>query len=1140
MNISEPFIRRPVATTLLTIGVLLAGLFAFLKLPVAPLPQIDFPVILVQAQMPGGSPETMATTVAAPLERRLGAIADVNEMTSTNSLGSTRIVLLFGLNRDIDGAARDVQAAINAARADLPASLRQNPTYRKFNPADTPIIILGMTSDTLTRGQVYDSAATVVQQKLSQLPGVGNVDIGGSSLPAVRVELDPTALFNYGIGLEGIRAALASANANSPKGEIDAGGRRYQLYANDQGRKAEDYRDIIVAYRNGAAVKLTDVGQVLDGVEDKRNLGIVNGKAGVLLFVYKQPGANVVETIDAVKKALPQLTAALPGGIDIKLTGDRSATIRASLAATEETLLVAVGLVILVVFAFLRSGRATLIPAVAVPISIIGTFSAMYLLGYSLNILSLTALIIGTGFVVDDAIVVLENVQRHIEEGRPRLEAALIGAREVGFTVISMSLSLIAVFLPILLMGGLIGRIFQEFSVTLSLSILISLVLSLTTTPMMCARLLRPEGHGRPAGRRPNILIRVLEGGFSWLLDAYARTLSVALAHPRLVLLSLLATVGLNVYLYIIVPKGFFPEQDTGQMMGGVQADQRISFQSMEAKLRQATTIVGADPAVESVVGFTGGRGTNSANVFIGLKPIGERAPISAVMARLRPKLAQVAGARLYVFPRQDLQMGGRQSFAQYQYTLQGDTAEELFAAAPKLLAALQKDPTFADVTSDQQEGGLETRVVIDRATAFRYGITPNKIDNTLYDAFGQRQVSTIYNPLNQYHVVMEIAPRYLESPETLKQIFVSTSGGNAPGSATTNAVAGTVAAAGGVNTNAATGTSSPGSGAAAATGAVGGASTGVAAAAAAAASTADASSNAAAIASDSARNASSNAIAASKGGASSSAPVSAAKETMVPLSAFARIEPGSAPVQVSHQGLFVATTISFNLAPGKSLSDATAAIDRAMSSLRLPATIHGEYAGAAKNYVASASRQPLLILAAILAVYAVLGILYESFVHPLTILSTLPSAGVGAVLALLVTGTEFTIIALIAVFLLIGIVKKNAIMMIDVALDAERTRGANPVDAIREACLVRFRPIMMTTLAAMLGAVPLILATGEGAELRRPLGIAIVGGLIVSQILTLYTTPVVYLTLDRLRHRVLARRRRAGPGGAAALPAGE
>ncbi|RUP15545.1 MAG: nodulation protein, partial [Methylobacterium sp.] len=730
-----------------------------------------------------------------------------------------------------------------------------------------------------------------------------------------------------------------------------------------------------------------------------------------------------------------------------------------------------------------------------------------------------------------------------------------IGAREVGFTVISMSLSLIAVFLPILLMGGLVGRIFQEFSVTLSLSILISLVLSLTTTPMMCARLLRAEGHGPngepPAGRRPNWLIRMLEGGFSRLLGAYERTLAVALAHPRLVLLSLLATVGLNVYLYIIVPKGFFPEQDTGQMMGGIQADQRISFQSMEKKLKQATAIVGADPAVESVVGFTGGRGTNSANVFVGLKPLNERAPISAVMARLRPKLAQVAGARLYVFPRQDLQMGGRQSFAQYQYTLQGDTAAELFAAAPKLVAALQKDPTFADVTSDQQEGGLESRVVIDRATAFRYGITPIKIDNTLYDAFGQRQVSTIYNPLNQYHVVMEIAPRYLETPETLKQIYVSTSGGNAPGSATTNAVAGTVAAGGTVNINTATGTSSPGSGssasaatgAATGSGAVGGSGSAGAVAAAAAASatsTADTASNAAAIASDSARNASSNAIAASKGGASSSAPVSAAKETMVPLSAFARIEPGSAPVQVSHQGLFVATTISFNLAPGKSLSDATDAIDRAMASLQLPATIHGEYAGAAKNYVASASRQPLLILAAILAVYAVLGILYESFVHPLTILSTLPSAGVGAVLALLVTGTDFTIIALIAVFLLIGIVKKNAIMMIDVAIDSERTRGANPVDAIREACLLRFRPIMMTTLAAMLGAVPLILANGEGAELRRPLGIAIVGGLIVSQILTLYTTPVVYLTLDRLRHRVLNRRRRAGRGGEAALPAGE
>ena len=1105
MNISEPFIRRPVATTLLTIGVLLAGIFAFLKLPVAPLPQVDFPVILVQAQMPGASPETMATTVAAPLERRLGAIADVNEMTSTSSTGTVRIVLLFGLNRDIDGAARDVQAAINAARADLPSALRTNPTYRKFNPAESPIIILGMTSDTLTPGQLYDSAATVVQQKLSQLPGVGNVDIGGSSLPAVRVELDPTALFNYGIGLEGIRAALASANANSPKGDIAVGERRYQLYANDQGRKAADYRDIVVAYRNGAGVRLTDVGKVVDGVEDRRNLGLVNGKQGVILFVYKQPGSNVVETIKGVKAALPQIAAALPGGIEIKLTGDRSATIRATLAATEETLLVAVALVILVVYAFLRSARATLIPAVAVPISIVGTFSAMYLLGFSLNILSLMALIIGTGFVVDDAIVVLENIQRHIEMGKPRTEAALAGAREVGFTVISMSLSLVAVFLPILLMGGLVGRIFLEFSLTLSLAILISLVLSLTTTPMMCARLLRPEGHGG-AGRR-NVVLRGLERGFEATLAAYARTLTIALRHPRLVLLSLLATVGLNVYLYVIVPKGFFPEQDTGQMMGGIQADQRISFQAMEKKLREAAAIVGADPAVDSVVAFTGGRGTNAANAFIGLKPRGERDAIGVVMNRLRPKLAQVAGARLYVFPRQDLQMGGRQSFAQYQYSLQGDTAEELYAAAPKLLAALQKDPTFSDVTSDQQEGGLESRIVIDRATAFRYGITPDKIDNTLYDAFGQRQVSTIYNPLNQYHVVMEIDPRYLESPETLKRIFVSTSGGKARGSATTNAVAGTVSAA-----------ASTDAGIAGAAGTTGTTDT------------------AAAIAADSARNAAANAIAASKGGASSSAPVSSAKETMIPLSAFARFETGSAPVQVSHQGLFVSTTISFNLAPGKSLSDATEAIDRAMADLRLPATIHGAYAGAAKNYQSSASRQPLLILAAILAVYAVLGILYESFVHPLTILSTLPSAGIGAVLALLVTGTEFSIVALIAVFLLIGIVKKNAIMMVDFALDAERTRGLSPSESITEACLLRFRPIMMTTLAALLGAAPLIVGGGEGAELRQPLGIAIVGGLIVSQILTLYTTPVVYLALDRLRHRWNARRR----GGAAALQPGE
>ena len=1151
MNVSEPFIRRPVATTLLTIGVLLAGIFAFVRLPVAPLPQVDFPVILVQAQMAGASPETMATTVAAPLERRLGVIADVNEMTSTSSTGSVRIVLLFGLNRDIDGAARDVQAAINAARADLPTSLRQNPVYRKFNPADMPILILGMTSDTLSPGQLYDSAATVVQQKMSQVEGIGNVEIGGSSLPAVRVELDPTALFNYGIGLEGIRAALASANANSPKGDIEAGGRRYQLYANDQGRQASDYRDIVVAYRNGAGVRLTDVARIEDSVEDKRHLGLVNGKPGVILFIYKQPGSNVVETVKRVKAAIPQIKAALPGDIDLDISGDRSATIRASLAETEETLIIAVGLVILVVFLFLRSGRATLIPAVAVPISIIGTFAVMYLIGYSLNILSLMALIIATGFVVDDAIVVLENVQRHVEAGKPRLEAALIGAREVGFTVISMSLSLVAVFIPILLMGGIVGRLFQEFAVTLSLAILISLVVSLTTTPMMCARLLRPEAETR----RPNLLARLLEGGFDLMLRGYERSLGFALRHRRLVLFSVFAAIGLNVYLYVIVPKGFMPEQDTGQMMGGIQADQRISFQLMAKKLKEGVDIVRADPAVESVVGFTGGRGTNAANVFVGLKPRGQRDSIETVMARLRPKLGRVAGARLYLFARQDLKMGGRQSFAQYQYALQADSAAELYEWTPKLVQILQKQTgIFADVTSDQQEGGLESRLVIDRATAFRYGITPDKIDNTLYDAFGQRQVSTIYNPLNQYHVVMEIAPRYLQSPETLKMIYVSTSGGKARGSAVTNAVAGTVAGppaeAGGMASGAGTAVAGrAGSATAAQNGAA--QSTGNAAqgpgfapgpspASASGASGNTTGSDAASIASDSARNAASNAIAASKGGASSSAPVSSAKETMIPLSAFARFETGNAPVQVSHQGLFVSTTVSFNLAPGKSLSDATAAIDKAMADLQMPATIHGEYSGTAKNYMASASRQPLLILGALLAVYAVLGILYESYVHPITILSTLPSAGIGAVMAMLMTGTEFTIIALIAVFLLIGIVKKNAILMIDFALDAERTRGASPADAIYEACLLRFRPIMMTTLAALLGAAPLILAGGEGSELRKPLGIAIIGGLIVSQILTLYTTPVVYLYLDRLRLWALNRRRRRAAGGAARLAPGE
>ncbi len=1083
MNLSAPFILRPVATTLLTLGVLLAGLFAFVRLPVAPLPQIDFPTILVQASMPGASPDTMATTVAAPLERRLGQIADVDQMTSTSSVGQTRIVLQFGLDRDINGAARDVQAAINAARADLPTALRTNPTYRKFNPADAPILILGLTSKTLSPGALYDSAATVLAQKLSQLEGIGNVDIGGSSLPAVRVELDPNALFHYGIGLEGIRAALASANANSPKGAIEAGERRYQLYANDQGRKAADYQDIVVAYRNGAGVRLRDVGQVVDGVEDRRNLGLVNGRRGVLLIVYKQPGGNVVETIDRLKEALPQLKAALPGDTELIVTGDRSLTIRASLAEAERTLIISVGLVILVVFGFLRSARATLIPAVAVPISLVGTFAAMWLCDYSLDNISLMALIIAAGFVVDDAIVVLENIQRHIEDGRSRVEAALLGAREVGFTVLSMSLSLIAVFLPILLAGGIIGRFFQEFAVVLSLAILISLVVSLTTTPMMCARFLKPEMHGA----RPGPVARVLEGAFSGLLSGYRVTLDWALRHGVTVMLVLLGAVVLNVYLYVIVPKGFFPQQDTGQMIGGIQADQRISFQAMSAKLRRATAIVQADPAVESVVGFTGGRGTNSANVFVGLKPLGQRDPISDVMTRLRPKLAAIPGARLYLFPRQDFSMGGRQSFSQYQYTLQGRHQRGTLHLDPEAPGGDAEGPDLhrRDLGPAAGRPGDAPR----HRPADRLPLRPDPGPDRQHPLRRLRPAPGLDDlqpaePVPRRDGDRAALPRQPRDAEDDLRLDLGRAG---PRLGHHQRGRRTVASAATASTDA---------------------------------------TSAAAVATDSARNAATNAIASSgRSSASSSAAVSSAKETMVPLSAFASFDTGSTPVQVSHQGLFVATTLSFNLAPGKSLSDATAAIDAHMRDLRMPATIHGEFAGAAKSFQSSSSRQPLLILAALLAVYAVLGILYESWVHPLTILSTLPSAGIGAILALMLAGEEFGVIALIAVILLIGIVKKNAIMMIDFALDAERTRSLSPRESIREACLLRFRPIMMTTLAALLGALPLILDGGEGSELRRPLGIAIVGGLIVSQILTLYTTPVVYLYLDRFRLWVGRRR---------------
>jgi multidrug efflux pump len=1087
MNISALFIARPIATTLLTVGIAIAGIFAFFKLPVSPLPQVDFPTISVQAQLPGASPDTVATSVASPLERHLGQIADVTEMTSTSSIGSARIILQFGLDRDINGAARDVQAAINAARADLPTSLRSNPTYRKVNPADAPVLILALTSKTLTRGQMYDAATNVLSQKLSQIDGIGQVIIGGAALPAVRVELNPTALFKYGIGLEDVRAALASANANSPKGSIDTDALHYQLYTNDQASHADDYKPLVIAYRNGAAVRLSDVADVQDSVENLRNAGLSQGQPAVLVILFRQPGANIIDTVDSVKAAIPQLMAAMPADMNLLVANDRTTTIRASLHDTERTLLISVGLVTLVVFLFLRNIRATLIPAIAVPVSIIGTFGTMYLLGYSLDNLSLMALTVATGFVVDDAIVVLENISRHIEDGMPRVQAALQGAKEVGFTVVSISVSLIAVFLPILLMGGIVGRLFREFAVTLSLAIMVSLAISLTTTPMMCALFLKPSDKTLP--KRRTLFDRVQA--------MYGRTLAWSLRHSFLVIVVWVVTVGLNVALYVIVPKGFFPQQDTGRMMGSLQADQSISFQAMQGKLADLSRIVQQDPAVQSVVGFTGAGGgggaaqTNTGSVFVALKPLADRVGIDAVMTRLRRKLAVVPGARLFLVPIQDIRVGGRSSNAAYQYTLQADTTADLYEWSPKLVTALEHNPVLQDVNSDQQQKGLETDLVIDRLTASRLGVNASEIDNTLYDAFGQRQVSTIYSAQNQYHVVMEVAPQYWQSPDTLKDIYVSTSGGTASGTATTNAVVGTVVATGSASTN-----------------------------------------TAATIAASSARNASTNALAnVGKGSASSGAAVSTTQETMIPLASFTSYGSGNTALAVNHQASFVASTISFNLAPGKSLSDATVAVDQAMRQIGMPASIHGSFQGTAQTFQESLKTIPILLVTALLAIYIVLGVLYESYVHPITIISTLPSAGIGALLALMLFGVEFSLIAAIGVILLIGIVKKNAIMMIDFALEAERTRGLPPREAIFEACLMRFRPIMMTTSAAMLGALPLALSFGDGGELRRPLGISIVGGLMVSQVLTLYTTPVVYLYLDRFRLFSQRQWHRAFPG---------
>ncbi|BEV72738.1 multidrug efflux RND transporter permease subunit MdtC [Paludibacterium sp. THUN1379] len=1030
MNLSSPFIRRPIGTALLTLAVVLAGTLAFKLLPVSPLPQVDYPTISVSAKLPGASPETMASSVATPLERSLGRIAGVNQITSTSALGSTRITLQFDLDRDINGAARDVQAAINGARALLPSGMPSNPSYRKVNPSEAPVMIIALTSRAFSKGQMYDIASTMLAQKLAQVPGVGDVTVGGSSLPAVRVELQPQALNQYGISLEQVRTVLTANNANRPKGALEDGDKHWQILANDQSVQASDYQPLIIHYGNGAAVRLSDVAQVVDSVQDLRNAGSVDGKQSVLLVVTRQPGANIIDTVDRVRALLPQLQASIPQGIQLDVPLDRTPTIRASLADVERTLLISVALVIMVVFLFLRNGRATLIPAITVPVSLIGTFGVMYLAGFSLNNLSLMALTIATGFVVDDTIVVLENIARHIEEGMSPMAAAFRGAREVGFTVLSMSLSLIAVFIPILLMGGIIGRLFREFAISLSVAILISLLVSLTTTPMLCARWLKPHD----AQARHGWLIDWAQRALLWMQQGYRHTLTWALAHGRSMMLLLLATICLNVYLYQAVPKGFFPQQDTGRLMGMLRADQQTSFQAMKVKLDRFMTIVRRDPAVASVVGFTGGAQLNTANMFIVLKPLSERHDnAELVIARLRKSLAHEPGATLFLQSVQDIRIGGRASNAQYQYTLQGDDLATLREWEPKVRRAMMRLPMLADVNSDQQDKGLQTTLVFDRDTMARLGVTQKAVDSTLNDAFGQRQVSTIYRPLNQYHVVMELAPPYWQNPDALQWIYVPSTSGK-----------------------------------------------------------------------------------------------------MVPLSAFSRYQPGNTALAVNHQGQFAAVTISFNLPVGVSLSDATEAIDSTMHQIGLPSSIIGSFQGSAAAFQSSLSTQPLLILAAIVAVYIVLGMLYESVIHPLTILSTLPSAGVGALLALLVCQTEFSVIAMIGVLLLIGIVKKNAIMMIDFALEAERQQGLSTRDAIFQACMLRFRPIMMTTMAALFGAIPLALGHGDGAEMRQPLGIAIVGGLVVSQALTLYTTPVIYLYLDRFRLWCQAWRRRV-PAPAAA-----
>jgi multidrug efflux pump len=1085
MNISAPFIHRPVATILLTAGVALCGAVAFMLLPVAPLPRIDVPAIFVSAQLPGASPEVMASTVATPLERHLGAIADVDDMTSSSSVGTSNIQLTFGVDRDIDGAARDVQAAIVAAHADLPSSLTRNPSYRKLNSALFPVMAIAMTSDVLTQGQIYDAADAVISQRLSQIQGVGGVNVNGSALPAVRVEINPLSLSKYGIGLQDVRAAISNSNANAPKGAIESDALHYQIYTNDNARDAGPYRNLIIANRNGSTVRLSDVAKVLDmqdgATENIRTYGLYNGKPAVFITIQQQPGANVIEMIDAVKAELPRLKSSIDPKIDLVVTFDRSITIRASLRQVEQTLMLAVAMVILVVYIFLNSYRAALIPALVVPVSLIGTFGAMYLLGYTLDNFSLMALTIATGFVVDDAIVVMENTTRHIEAGMTRMRAALLGAREVGFTVVSMSFSLVAVFIPVMFAGGIIGLIFREFTVTLSVSILISLVISLTTTPMMCSLLLE-----RKDSRKPSRFGQAFERGFGRLRSNYERTLDWALHHPRTIMFGLLATIGLNVYLYIVIPKGFFPQQDTGQLQGGIRGDAASSFQLMKRKLQEVAAIIQADPAVNTVTGsvggsgFGGGGGGANANVTIALKPLAERR-ISAdqIIARLRPKLNKVAGVATYLQAVQDVRGGGRSANSQYQWTLLGDDLTELQAWSQKLRTALQDMPEVTDVDTDLQPGGLEADLIVDRDSASRLGLTEIQIDNALGDAFSQAQVSVIYNPFSpqQYHVVMEVAPEFWQNPEVLKELYVSTSGGAVSGTQSTQAVAGTTVL------KSAT-TAAPSS---------------------------------AAVAADLARNLAANSLANSgRGNTSTGSAVSSVQETVVPFSAFSHFTTGTTPVSVNHTGTSVSTAIAFNLPADESLKTALDAIERKMSEIHVPVSIRGGTYGTARLFQQNNSNLPLMLVAALLAIYVVLGVLYESYSQPLTIISTLPSAGVGALLALMGTGTEYSVIASLGFLLLIGIVKKNAIMMVDFALEAERNLGMDPRAAIAHACSLRFRPIMMTTCAAIAGALPLAIASGDGTEMRRPLGIAIVGGLVVSQILTVYTTPVVYLYVHR------------------------